>query len=177
MNRFSRLCILALALCSFCLQQTHAYVITETAGGLTTDIPDATISGTVDNWTVQLGTGWIFLSATPTIAPLTEPENSAQINFLAFADATLIAPLYSATKLTWQSEAPGDPFSFSAPTPVDSVQIGVFHGTLTLDSVATPVTLTDQADPQNVPESPCTLSLLAFSVLGIVGAARFCVRS
>jgi hypothetical protein len=111
---------------------------------------------------VQLSAGWIFVYSTTDLPAITEPENGLSANFVSFLDPTEVAPLITATKLSWTSDVPL--FGFSGGI-VDSLTIGVFQGTLTLTSIATGVELSDQTEAQTVPDCASTLLLLGLSLL------------
>ena len=126
------------------------YYITESSSGLATDIPNAVIGGTQDNWTVTLGAGYSWTIGSP--LSLAEPENSGLINILSVSAANNLV-------LTWQSDVSG---TTTAPSSVTS-QVLNYNQNGVVNSVY--VTLTDLGD--KVPDGGATIGLLGLALVGL----------
>ena len=128
------------------------YYITESSSGLATDIPNAVIGGTQDNWTVTLGAGysWNISSGSPLY--LAEPENSGLINILSVSAANNLV-------LTWQSDVSGTTTASSSVTSqvLNNNQNGVV--------IPVNVNMTDLGD--KVPDGGATIGLLGLALVGL----------
>lgn len=137
---------------------------TESNGGLSATLDGSPIpinvTGTVDNWTVQMAS--LGESVIPSFVPfsLAEPESTNLKN-------TIVVFPNSANgifEFTWTSDIPKDPQEGDLPA-----SLTFLNGIQTLPSDIT-VIFTDKGDaPQGVPETGSTTVLLALAGVGLFG--------